>query len=142
MTQTTWKSVGQSLKDRLGDYERSVDVRSTGKVQFIGDGVLHMDGLNDCKLGEMIELESGTFAIAMNLEEKLVYAVALGDDQGIGVGMSAYGTGRVLSVPCGDGLLGRVVDPLGMPLDGSDHIPDMEYRPLEMPAPPILSSNR
>ena len=85
------------------------------------------------------ELQNGQIGIFMNLEEKLVYAVALGDDQGIGVGMSAYGTGRVLSVPCGDGLLGRVVDPLGMPLDGSDHIPDMEYRPLEMPAPPILS---
>ena len=60
-----WKTIGQSLKDRLGDYERTVDVRSTGKVQFVGDGILHIDGLNDCKLGEMIELESGSFAIAM-----------------------------------------------------------------------------
>ena len=53
MTETTWKTIGQSLKDRLGDYERTVDVRSTGKVQFVGDGILHIDGLNDCKLGEM-----------------------------------------------------------------------------------------
>ncbi len=139
MSQTTWKSVGQNLRERLTGYERSVDVRSTGKVLFAGDGVLHIDGLNDCKLGEMIELESGGFAIAMNLEEKLVYAVALGEDDGVGVGMSAYGTGRVLSVPCGDGMLGHVVDPLGLPLDGSDHIPDTEPRPLEMAAPPILS---
>jgi F-type H+/Na+-transporting ATPase subunit alpha len=139
MTQTSWKTVGQNLRERLTGYERTVDVRSTGKVLFAGDGVLHIDGLNDCKLGEMIELESGNFAIAMNLEEKLVLAVTLGDDAGIGVGMSAYGTGRVLSVPCGDGLLGHVVDPLGIPLDGSDHIPDTELRPLEMAAPPILS---
>ncbi|MEA4928778.1 MAG: F0F1 ATP synthase subunit alpha [Candidatus Limiplasma sp.] len=139
MTQTTWKTVGQSLKERLGGYERSVDVRSTGKVLFVGDGVLHIDGLNDCKLGEMIELESGSFAIAMNLEEKLVYAVALSEDDSIAVGMSAYGTGRVLSVPCGDGLLGHVVDPLGMPLDGGDAPVSAEYRPLEVAAPPILS---
>ena len=139
MTQTTWKTVGQNLKERLGGYERSVDVRSTGKVQFAGDGVLHIDGLNDCKLGEMIELESGAFAIAMNLEEKLVYAVAMGEEDKIAVGMSAYGTGRVLSIPCGDGLLGHIVDPLGIPLDGSDHIADPVYRPLEAPAPAILS---
>ncbi len=138
MTQMSWKTVGQNLRERLSGYERTVDVRSTGKVLFVGDGVLHIDGLNDCKLGEMIELESGSFAIAMSLEEKLVYAVALGEDDGIGVGMNAYGTGRVLSVPCGDGLLGHVVDPLGMPLDGSDHIADTEMRYLEMPAPPIL----
>ncbi len=138
MTQTTWKTVGQNLRDRLDGYERGVDVRSTGKVLFAGDGILHIDGLNDCKLGEMIELESGSFAIAMNLEEKLVYAVALGEDAAVGVGMSAYGTGRVLSVPCGDGLLGHVVDPLGMTLDSSDQITGSEYRPLEMPAPPIL----
>ena len=139
MTETTWKTVSQNLKERLGNYERTVDVRSTGKVQFTGDGVLHIDGLNDCKLGEMIELENGSYAIAMNLEEKLVYAVALSEDDAVGVGMSAYGTGRVLSVPCGEGLLGHVVDPLGVPLDGFDHLGDMEYRPLEMAAPPILS---
>jgi F-type H+-transporting ATPase subunit alpha len=138
MTQTTWKTVGQNLKDRLGDYERTVDVRSTGKVLFVGDGILHIDGLNDCKLGEMIELESGGFAIAMNLEEKMVYAVALGEEETASVGMHAYGTGRVLSVPCGDGLLSHVVDPLGMPLDSSDRIVGTEYRPIEMPAPPIL----
>ena len=138
MTETTWKSIGQGLKDRLGDYERTVDVRSTGKVQFVGDGILHIDGLNDCKLGEMIELESGSFAIAMSLEEKLVYAVVLGEDDSVAEGMSAYGTGRVLSVPCGEGLLGHVVDPLGMPLDSSERITAKEYRPIEMPAPPIL----
>ena len=63
MTQTTWKSVGQNLKERLGNYERAVEVRSAGKVQFVGDGVLHIDGLNECKLGEMIEMESGSFAL-------------------------------------------------------------------------------
>ena len=139
MSQTTWKAVGASLAERLSGYQRAVDVRSTGKVLFVGDGVMHIDGLNDCMLGEMIEIENGIFAIAMTLEEKLVYAVALNGETSISVGMWAYGTGRVLSVPCGNGLLGHVVDPLGLPLDGSDHIPDAEFRPLEMPAPPILS---
>ncbi len=138
MTQTTWKSVGQNLKERLGDYERTVDVRSTGKVLFVGDGIVHIDGLNECKFGEMIEIESGSYAIAMNLEEKMVLAVALGDDDSIAVGMAAYGTGRVLSIPCGDSMLGHVVDPLGMPLDTSDTLDAAEYRPLEAPAPPIL----
>lgn len=133
-----WNQIGNSLRERLGDYERSVDIRSTGKVHFVGDGVVHVDGLNDCKLGEMIELENGCFAIAMNLEEKMVYAVALSDSSTISVGMAAYGTGRVLSVPCGDVLLGHVVSPLGFPLDGSEHISHAEQRPIEVQAPPIL----
>ena len=139
MTDTGWSNVGQSLRQRLDSYERTVDVRSTGKVLFAGDGVVHIDGLNECKLGEMIEFESGGFAIAMNLEEKLVYAVALGDEDEVTVGMAAYGTGRVLSVPAGGMLLGRVLNPLGMPLDGGDNVSGNELRPIEMAAPPILS---
>ncbi|MDD3336303.1 MAG: F0F1 ATP synthase subunit alpha [Eubacteriales bacterium] len=139
MTDAGFKSIGGSLKERLDGYEPEIKIRSNGKVQFVGDGVVHIDGLNDCKLGEMIEFEGGGYAIAMNLEEKLVYAVALGNDDEISVGMAAYGTGKVLSVPCGDGLLGHVVDPLGLPLDGAEHIAHAEMRPVEMAAPPILS---
>ena len=133
-----WKQVGDSLRDRLQNYDRTVDVRSAGKVQYVGDGIVHIDGLNDCKLGEMIEFETGGFAMAMNLEEKLVYAVALSGETEISVGTAAYGTGNVLSVPCGDGLLGHVVSPLGLPLDGSEDLPHAEYRPIEAPAPSIL----
>ncbi len=138
MTVHDWTEVGKSLRERLGDYERGVDVRSTGKVLFVGDGVVHMDGLNDCKLGELIEMESGGYVIAMNLEEKLVYGVALSDEADISVGMAAFGTGRVLSVPCGDALLGHVVNPLGLPLDGSERVAHADFCPIETPAPPIL----
>lgn len=133
-----WSEVGESLRERLGEYQRTVDIRSTGKVLFVGDGVVHIDGLNDCKLGELIEMEGGGFAIAMNLEEKQVYAVSLSDEAVIAVGMTAYGTGRVLSVPCGNALLGHVVSPLGLPLDGSEHVSHEEFCPIEVPAPPIL----
>ncbi len=133
-----WAQVGEHLRERLGDYQRTIDIRSTGKVLFVGDGVVHIDGLNDCKLGELIEMESGGVAIAMNLEESKVYAVGLSDEADIGVGMMAYGTGRVLSVPCGDGLLGHVVNPLGKPLDGSEQVAHAEYYPIEVAAPPIL----
>ena len=133
-----WKQVGLSLRERLGDYERGVDIRSSGTVQFIGDGVVHLNGLNTCKQGELIEMESGGYAIAMNLEEKLIYAVALTDESEISVGMTAFGTGRVLSVPCGDGLLGHVLNPLGQPLDGSERLSHVEFCPIEVAAPSIL----
>lgn len=133
-----WNQVAQSLRERLGDFQRGVDVRSTGKVLFVGDGVVRMDGLNDCKLGELIEMESGGYAIAMNLEEKQVYGVALSDEAEISVGMAAFGTGKVLSVPCGEGLLGHVVSPLGLLLDGAERITQAEFCPIEVAAPPIL----
>ena len=133
-----WKQVGLSLRERLGYYERGVDVRSMGEVRFAGDGVVHINGLNTCKQGELIEMESGGYAIAMNLEEELVYAVALTDESEISVGMAAYGTGKVLSVPCGDGLLGHVVSPLGLPLDGSERLCHAEFSPVEVAAPSIL----
>lgn len=132
--------VGQTLLKRLEGYTGEVHVRSAGRVVFVGDGVVHVDGLNDCRLGELLEVESGGFALAMNLEERLVYAVALGGAQEIAVGMAVYGTGRVMSVPCGEALLSHVVNPLGVPLDGSEHLDHAEeMRPIEMPAPPILS---
>lgn len=133
-----WNQVAQSLRERLGDYRRGVDVRSTGKILFVGDGVVRMDGLNDCKLGELIEMESGGYAIAMNLEENQVYGVALSAESDISVGMAAFGTGRVLSVPCGEGLLGHVVSPLGLLLDGSERIAQAEFCPIEVAAPAIL----
>ncbi|MEG0741007.1 MAG: F0F1 ATP synthase subunit alpha [Clostridia bacterium] len=133
-------NVGKALLERLSSYsDDDVHVRSAGKVLFVGDGVAHIDGLNDCKMGELLELESGSYALVMNLEEKLVYAVALSGEDSLGVGMSAFGTGKVLSVPCGEALLGHVVTPLGVPLDGAEHLSTAEMRAIEMPAPPILS---
>ncbi len=133
-----WKSVGQELRGRLKTYTRQMDVRGAGVTLSAGDGVVSLSGLSGCKLGELIEFESGGFAILMNLEEETVGAVLLGNDAEVSVGMRAFGTGQVLSVPTGESLLGRVVNPLGQPLDGAGRIHASEMRPIESPAPSIL----
>ena len=133
-----WKSVAAELKNRLDGYERRTDIRGAGVVLSAGDGVVQLDGLGGCKLNELLEFESGAFAIVMNLEEDRVGAVLLGNDAQAAVGMRAYGTGQVLSVPVGKELLGRVVSPLGQPLDNLGRVHTQSLRPLESPAPGIL----
>jgi F-type H+-transporting ATPase subunit alpha len=107
-------------------------------VLSAGDGVVQLDGLGGCKLNELLEFDSGAYAIVMNLEEDRVGAVLLGNDAQAAVGMRAYGTGQVLSVPVGKELLGRVVSPLGQPLDNLGRVHTQSLRPLESPAPGIL----
>ena len=133
-----WKNVAAELKNRLDGYERRTDIRGAGVVLSAGDGVVQLDGLGGCKLNELLEFESGAFAIVMNLEEDRVGAVLLGNDAQAAVGMRAYGTGQVLSVPVGKELLGRVVSPLGQPLDNLGRVHTQSLRPLESPAPGIL----
>ena len=134
-----WKSVGQELRARLKRYEKTVDIRGAGQVLSMGDGVVRVSGLHGCRYGELIEFDSGSFAIAMNLDEDSVGAVLLEGDESVSAGMWAYGTGQVLSVPCGSRLLGRVVNPIGQPLDGEGPIHAAEFRPIESPAPSILN---
>ena len=133
-----WKNVAAELKNRLDGYERRTDIRGAGVVLSAGDGVVQLDGLGGCKLNELLEFESGAFAIVMNLEEDRVGAVLLGNDAQAAAGMRAYGTGQVLSVPVGKELLGRVVSPLGQPLDNLGRVHTQSLRPLESPAPGIL----
>ena len=133
-----WKSVAAELKNRLDGYERRTDIRGAGVVLSAGDGVVQLDGLGGCKLNELLEFDSGAYAIVMNLEEDRVGAVLLGNDAQAAVGMRAYGTGQVLSVPVGKELLGRVVSPLGQPLDNLGRVHTQSLRPLESPAPGIL----
>ena len=133
-----WKNVAAELKNRLDSYERRTDIRGAGVVLSAGDGVVQLDGLGGCKLNELLEFDSGAYAIVMNLEEDRVGAVLLGNDAQAAVGMRAYGTGQVLSVPVGKELLGRVVSPLGQPLDNLGRVHTQTLRPLESPAPGIL----
>ena len=133
-----WKSIGRELRGRLKEYDKTADVRSAGQVLSCGDGIVRLDGLGACRNGELLEFECGGFGIVMNLEEDEVGAVLLGTDADVAVGMHAYGTGQVLSVPAGNSLLGRVVNPLGQPLDGGRAIVPAEYRPIEAPAPGVL----
>ena len=133
-----WKSIGRELRGRLKDYDKTADVRAAGQVLSCGDGIVRLDGLDACRYGELLEFECGGFGIVMNLEENEIGAVLLGTDADVAVGMRAYGTGQVLSVPTGDRLLGRVVNPLGQPLDGGSAILPDEYRRIEAPAPGVL----
>ncbi len=133
-----WKNVAAELKNRLDSYERRTDIRGAGVVLSAGDGVVQLDGLGGCKLNELLEFDSGAYAIVMNLEEDRVGAVLLGNDAQAAAGMRAYGTGQVLSVPVGKELLGRVVSPLGQPLDNLGRVHTQSLRPLESPAPGIL----
>ncbi|MDR2657279.1 MAG: F0F1 ATP synthase subunit alpha [Oscillospiraceae bacterium] len=132
-------SVGAALWDRLSGIKPATIVRGTGKVLRTGDGVTTVSGLSGCRLNEMVEFEGGGYGIAMNLEENSVEVVMLGDDTRTSDGQRAWGTGQVLSVPTGDELLGRVVDPLGVPLDGGLPIHSLGLRPIEAPAPSLLA---
>lgn len=133
-----WISVGKELHERLQKYEPQADVRGAGVTLTSGDGIAVLDGLEGCKLGELIEFESGGYGIVMNLDEDSVGAVLLGNEAEVSSGMMAYGTGQVLSVPVGEALLGRVVNPLGSPLDNGGHIMFSGYRPMENASPSII----
>ncbi len=134
--------IGAELKARLAQYQCHSDVRGAGHVTSAGDGVVHLDGLHGCRMGELLEFASGGFGIVMNLDTDSVGAVLLGSDADVAVGMLAYGTGQVLSVPVGEALCGRVVNPLGQPLDGGMRIHSDSFRPIEAPAPGILERKK
>ncbi len=139
-----WKTIGRALESRLNQLSDELDltkinVQSAGVTLTSGDGVAVVSGLFDCVLGELIEFDGGGNGIVMNLDRETVGVVLLGGDSSVPESAQARGTGRVLEVPCGKGLLGRVVSPLGEPLDGEGPILVDEMRPIEAPAPAILS---
>jgi F-type H+-transporting ATPase subunit alpha len=125
------------IRREIETYRSTLDVSDTGTVLEVGDGIARIHGLTNARAGEMLELENGIFAQVMNLEEDSIGAVVLGDYLEIKEGMKVRCTGRLLSVPVGDALIGRVVNPLGQPLDGMGPIKTEETRPLEIIAPGI-----
>ena len=104
---------------------------------MVGDGIARASGLVNCMAGELLEFEDGSYGMAQNLEENSVSIVLFGDDTGIGEGQTVKRTGKVVSVPAGDALIGRVVNALGQPIDGAGPIKAEEYRAIESPAPGI-----
>ncbi|HUU97128.1 MAG TPA: F0F1 ATP synthase subunit alpha [Phycisphaerae bacterium] len=125
------------IKEEIARYKAELDVAEVGKVLEIGDGVARIYGLNKAMASEMLEFESGAIGVVFNLEENSIGAVVLGDYLSIKEGEEVRGTGRLLSVPCGEALVGRVVDPLGRPLDGKGPVQSPHRRPLESVAPGI-----
>lgn len=132
------QDLSKIIKDRIKNYESVINETETGYVIEVGDGIARIHGLANCMSGELVELDGGVMAMAMNLEEDNVSVVILGDDTGIKEGGIAKRTGRVVNVPVGDNLLGRVVDALGNPIDGKGAIKTEEYRPVERIASGII----
>ena len=126
------------LKQRIEEFEVDTDLAEVGTVLQIGDGIARVHGLEDCMATEMLELEHGVTGLALNLEEDNVGAALFGDWERVEEGQSVRRTGRVMSVPVGDALVGRIVDPLGSPLDGGGPIRTDETRPLEVKAPGVI----
>src|SRR6187431_971928 len=127
------------LKDRIREFEVETDLSEVGTVLQVGDGIARIHGLENCVALERLELEHGVTGIAFNLEEDNVGTALFGEWQHVKEGEPVRRTGEVMSVPVGPGLLGRVVDPLGNPLDGLGPIESAERRPLEFKAPGVIS---
>jgi F-type H+/Na+-transporting ATPase subunit alpha len=127
------------LKDRIREFDVETDLSEVGTVLQVGDGIARIHGLENCVALERLELEHGVVGIAFNLEEDNVGAALFGEWQMVAEGEPVRRTGEVMSVPVGEGLLGRVVDPLGNPLDGLGDIESTERRPLEFKAPGVIS---
>ena len=125
------------IRSQIKNYEHKLEVSETGVVILVGDGIATASGLTNCMSGELLEFPDGSFGMAQNLEEETVSITILGSDAGIKEGDVVKRTGRVVSVPVGKNLIGRVVNALGQPIDGKEPIEPEAFRPIEMPAPGI-----
>jgi F-type H+-transporting ATPase subunit alpha len=132
------EDISRILREQVGGYTVDVDVAEVGTVVSIGDGMARLHGVERCMAGEMIEFPGGAFGIALNLEEDSVGSVLLGDAHGVKEGDIVKRTGRIISVPVGDELLGRVVNALGQPVDGKGPIPTTQFLPIERIAPGVV----
>lgn len=132
------EEISSLIKKQLANYQNQVSVEETGTVTYVGDGVARADGLENVMAGELLEFSNGVYGMAQNLESNDVGIVILGDFSGIREGDTVKRTGRIMEVPVGDELLGRVVDPLGRPIDGLGEIKTTKTRPIERKAPGVM----
>ena len=126
------------LRQELDRFEKSVDTEHVGAVIQVGDGIARVYGLPDCQMGELLEFPNGVMGLALNLEEASIGAVLLGDDTLIKEGDTVKRTGRIISIPVGKGMLGRVVNALGQPIDGKGPIATDQYSLIEVIAPGVV----
>ena len=131
------EEITKVIRSQIKYYENAIQQNESGTVLMVGDGIARASGLVNCMAGELLEFEDGSYGMAQNLEENSVSIVLFGDDTGIGEGQTVKRTGKVVSVPAGDALIGRVVNALGQPIDGAGPINAEEYRAIESPAPGI-----
>ncbi len=130
--------ISKIIRDQIGNYAVEVDVAEVGTVVSVGDGIARLHGIERTMAGEMIEFPHGLFGIALNLEEESVGAVLLGHSTEIKEGDTVKRTGRIISVPVGDEIVGRVVNALGQPVDGKGPIATREFMPIERLAPGVV----
>ena len=125
--------ISKIIKEQIRNYSKKTEQDEIGYVISVGDGISKVHGLDKCKANELLEFANGTFGMALNLEENYVSAVLLGNDVGIAEGSIVKRTGRVVSVPVGEALIGRVVNALGEPIDAKGPIVCSEYSPHQSP---------
>ena len=130
--------ISKIIKDQIKNYSRRIEESETGYVVSVGDGIAKVHGIEKCMSNELIEFANGEFGMALNLEEKYVSVVILGNDREIREGDTVRRTGRVVSVPVGEALIGRVVNARGEPIDGKGPVETSETRPIETKAPGII----
>lgn len=126
------------LQQELEKFERGVETQHVGTVLQVGDGIARVHGLPDCQMGELLEFPGGVMGLALNLEEDSIGAVLIGDSTAIKEGDSVKETGRIIQIPVGNGMLGRVVNALGQPIDGLGPIASDEFRLIEVNAPGVV----
>ena len=131
------EEISKVIRSQIKYYDNAIKQNETGTVLMVGDGIARASGLINCMSGELLEFEDGSFGMAQNLEENSVSIVLFGDDSGIGEGQTVKRTGKVVSVPVGEAMIGRVVNALGQPIDGAGPAKTSEYRAIESPAPGI-----
>ena len=132
------EEITKIIRDQIKHYENRIQCDETGVVILVGDGIARVSGLDQCMAGELLEFPNGSYGLAQNLEEETVAVIILGTDAGIKEGDIVKRTGKVVSVPVGSKLIGRVVDALGNPIDGKGPIDADGFRPIESPAPGII----
>ncbi len=132
------EEISNIIKNQIKNYKARIDMTETGKVILVGDGIARVYGLRNCMANELLEFDGGSFGVAQNLEEETVSVAILSDKNDIREGSSVHRTGKVLSVPVGEKLLGRVVNALGEPIDGKGPVEYSGTRPVESEAPGII----
>ena len=132
------EEISKIIRSQIKHYEAKINQSETGTVILIGDGIARAAGLEKCMVNELVEFPNGAYGMAQNLEENSVSIVMLGSDDGIREGDTVKRTGKVVSVPVGEALIGRVVDALGQPIDAKGPIDAKDFAPIESPAPGII----
>lgn len=132
------EEISSVIKAQIKNYNTKIEQSETGTIILVGDGIARATGLEKCMANELVEFSNGEYGMAQNLEENTVSIVMLGSDKGIKEGDIVKRTGKVVAVPVGEALIGRVVNALGQPIDGKGPIATTETRPIESPAPGII----